>query len=779
VGLNPGKERAGARGNSRPRLTRSLRLACVIAAIIGLASSLLAWWQMRIERRNDLDEITQRASVLVQPVSEAARYALLLPRTRAEELMRQRLDPHLPVVGYAVFQADGQLAAAANREMARLSGLIAPAVRRTAQTRREGSTIVDFEGRAIHILTTPVAAAGQSTNGVAVLAQDVSDVDERGRGRLLQYSAWILIVSGLTAALVVATTWFAYERPLAKLAAWMRRLRTENVAEEPPSGVPSALLRSESHRLAASFRAARHAGRQLSRAAVHSHEVWTRDRLRAHVLASLGEHHQLIVVSNREPYMHQRREGELHLIVPAGGVVTALEPVLRACGGVWIAHGAGDGDRETADESGRLAVPPGDPRYTLRRIWLTRAEEQGYYYGFANEGLWPLCHLAHERPVFRAEDWRCYSEANRHFAEAVLEEVGNGDAVVLVQDYQLGLVPGFLKRARPDLQVGLFWHIPWPHPDAFRICPWGEELLAGILSADLVGFHLQQYCNNFLDTVDRMLEARLDWDRFVVELRGHSALVRPFPISVQSWADRNVPTDEELDRQIAVLKTRYKLEGQYVAVSVGRIDYTKGLPERFRAVDRFLEKHPEHRGRFVLVEMAAPSRTHIRRYREHQTQLEALADEIDWKHQINGWKPIVVLIANHDAATVHAFLRMASMCIVSSLHDGMNLVAKEYVAAQAGGEGVLILSEFAGAAQELSDALIVNPYDTEGFAETIHDGITMDPVERRVRMQRMQTSVEQNNVYRWAARFVSELAARRPQEPSDNRSDTALETQAT
>jgi trehalose 6-phosphate synthase len=394
-------------------------------------------------------------------------------------------------------------------------------------------------------------------------------------------------------------------------------------------------------------------------------------------------------------------------------------------------------------------------------VWLTREEEQGYYYGFSNEGLWPLCHLAHERPIFRAEDWEHYRQANRRFADAVLEEAGSSKAVVLVQDYQLALVPRMLKEARPDLSVGMFWHIPWPNPEAFRICPWGPEILDGMLGADLLGFHLQQYCNSFLETVDRVLESRLDWDHFSVELRGSRTRVRPFPISVQAWSERHVPEADALAQQIAELKTQHQLGDAFIAVGVDRIDYTKGLPERFQAIARLLEKYPQYRGRFTFVELGAPSRTHIPRYREHLDGLEALADEINWKYQTEGWKPIHFLVAHHDAKTVHAFLRMAPMCIVSSLHDGMNLVAKEYVAAQSGGDGVLVLSEFAGAARELVDALIVNPYDTEQFAEAIRNGLEMDAGERHARMQRLARQVDEQNIYRWAANFLSALAAER------------------
>ncbi|MCL4315720.1 MAG: trehalose-6-phosphate synthase [Gammaproteobacteria bacterium] len=749
---------------ARPQLARSLRLGLLIAATIGVATGLFAWRQASDERRIDLDDVNRRAHVLAQQLSGTVARALTQPDAQAREALRTRLEGYSRLIGYAVFRPDGQLVAA-GKAVAEFSDRIEPVAKRALQTGADALEITRFQGAPIHVFAIPLKGADDSAQGVLVVAHDVSYIDERATDRLVRYGFWILIVTLLAVMLVVGMTWFTYERPLHKLADWMRRLRTENVSGAPPPGLPSALLHSETDRLAASFRAARSTGRRLSQAAMHAEQVWTRDRLRAHAIAALGEDRQLIVVSNREPYMHQLRDGEPRMIMPAGGLVTALDPVLQACGGVWIAHGGGDADRETADASGRLTVPPDDARYTLRRVWLTREEEQGYYYGFSNEGLWPLCHLAHERPVFRAADWEYYRQANQRFADAVLEEIGGGKAVVLVQDYQLALLPQLLKNARPDLQVGLFWHIPWPNPEAFRICPWGADILAGMLGADLVGFHLQQYCNNFLDTVDRVLESRLDWDHFAVELKGHVSQVRPFPISVQDWAERKVPAGEELARQITALKAQHKLEGAYIAVGVDRIDYTKGLPERFRAVARFLEKYPQYRGRFTFVELGAPSRTHLRRYRDHIALLEALADEINWKYQTNGWKPIHFLAAHHDAKTVHAFLRMAPMCIVSSLHDGMNLVAKEYVAAQES-EGVLILSEFAGAARELADALIINPYDTEQFADAICYGMEMDTAQRRARMRRMRRNVEEHNIYRWAAGFLTELAATRAQEPA-------------
>lgn len=742
---------------SRPLLARSLRLGLFIAAVIGVSTGLFAWRQVEDERRIDLEDASRRAQALAQQLSASVQRSLSLPGSQAREALRPILEGYRRLLGYAVYYPDGRLFAA-GKAVAEFTLSLAPVA---AEAARAGTEIVKVEryaGSPVHLLAMPLKRADGTAQAVLIVMHDVTYLDERATTRLVEYTFWILIVALLAVLLIMGLTWFIYERPMHKLADWMRRLRVEEVSEAPPK-VPVAGLRSETDRLAASLRAARSTGRGLSRAAVHAEQVWTRDRLRAHAVTALGPGRQLIVVSNREPYMHQLHNGRPHLVVPAGGLVTALDPVLQACGGTWIAHGAGDADRETVDVDGRLTVPPSNPHYTLKRVWLTREAEQGYYYGFSNEGLWPLCHLAHERPVFRADDWEHYQQVNRRFADAVLAEIGAGGGMVLVQDYQLALVPQMLRRARPDLHIGIFWHIPWPSSDTLLICPYGPEILAGMLGADIIGFHLPQFCNNFLDSVDRMIESRLDRDQSVVTYMERASCVRSFPISVQSWAEKNVPDGEALEQRIAELKRQHKLEGVFVAVGVDRVDYTKGLVERLRAIDRFLEKYPAHRGHFTFVELGAPSRTHIRRYRDLLAEIEALADEINWKHQTDGWKPVRLLLSHHDAPMVYAFLRMASACIVSSLHDGMNLVAKEYVAAKDKGDGVLILSEFAGAARELTDALIINPYNTEQFAETIRAAVEMEPGERQLRMSRLYRTVEENNIYRWAGSILTELAA--------------------
>lgn len=482
--------------------------------------------------------------------------------------------------------------------------------------------------------------------------------------------------------------------------------------------------------------------------------AWTKQRLEDVVRERLGEA-KLVVVANREPYIHTYEEDDIRCIRPASGLTTALDPVMRACGGVWVAHGGGTADRATVDPFDRVAVPPEDPAYTLRRVWLSKAEEKGYYYGFSNEALWPLCHVAYTRPRFDSRHWRQYRRVNRKFADAVLEEVGDEPAVVFIQDYHFALLPRMLKNARDDLVVVQFWHIPWPNREVFRVCPWREEILDGLLGNDLLSFHIQHHCNNFLDTVDRAIEAKVDMEQFSVTRGGRTTIVRPQPISidpdsVQSWLP---PAIEGMEYS---LRKQFGLRDRKLLIAVDRVDYTKGIPERFAAVNRLLERHPELKGKFVLLQIGAPSRVHIAAYRRLNERLDTLVEEINWRHGQGSWRPIIFVNEHYGPDRIFPLYRIAAGCVVSSLHDGMNLVAKEFVAARDDDQGVLILSRFTGAARELTDAIMINPYATDEFAEALYAALTMSPEEQQQRMRRMRQQIEENNVYRWAGELLSE-----------------------
>jgi trehalose 6-phosphate synthase len=548
-------------------------------------------------------------------------------------------------------------------------------------------------------------------------------------------------------------------RPVLHMTQWMRELRAGNTPSTLPP-IEFGPLAQEVTKLASSLTAARAAAEEEARLRESADATWTTERLRVFVEGRLGGT-RLFAVSNREPYEHRHGPNGIEHKMPASGLVTGLEPILRACDGVWIAQGTGDADRATVDALDHVRVPPDQPHYTLRRVWLTREEERGFYYGFSNEGIWPLCHMAHTRPIFRAEDFRLYREVNFKFAEALLEEIAaESNPVVLVQDYHFALLPAMIKERRPDARVAIFWHIPWPNPEAFGICPWQRELLEGLLGADLIGFHIQQHCNNFLETVDAALEARTEWERFAVTRGGHNTLVRPFPISVAMNGQTKLAEPAELPHvERGRLLATHGVRATYMGIGVDRIDYTKGIPERFRGVEAFLEMCPSYRGQFTFVQIASPSRTEIERYHDLIQEVEREADRINRRFQTSQWRPIVLLRRQHSHQEILPYYQTADLCMVTSLHDGMNLVAKEFVASRDDEQGVLILSRFTGAAHELADALLVNPYDTQELANAVRHALEMQPRECRARMQRMRAVVRERNIYRWAGNLIGELCA--------------------
>ncbi len=547
--------------------------------------------------------------------------------------------------------------------------------------------------------------------------------------------------------------------PVARMAEWLKELRKGKI-ENPSTCMPVkgdvlAPLVNEVTNLIKTLSMIRAKAQEEERLKAVTDSLWTAERLKEFIREELGDK-KLFLLSNREPYMHIKEGENIKCVVPAGGLVTALDPVMKACDGVWIAHGAGDADREVVDKNNKIRVPPEKPSYTLKRVWLTKEEEKRYYYGFSNEGLWPLCHITYVRPIFRQEDWIEYQRVNEKFANALLEEIKNEDSpLVLVQDYHLALVPFLIKQSRPDAKVALFWHIPWPNPEVFGICPWAREILIGMLGADLIGFHIQFYCNNFLDTVDRFLECKIDWEHFSIERKGHITNVKPFPISV-SVEDFSFQRESKEQLKNKLLR-ELAVKAEYVGVGVDRIDYTKGLLERFLSIERFLEKYPQFVGKFTFIQFGSPSRTHIKQYREIMEAVEETVDRINWKFQSNNYKPIIFLKGHHPHSKIIPFFKIADLCMVTSLHDGMNLVAKEFVASREDESGVLILSQFAGASRELKDAIIVNPYDIESMADAIYKALTVDEEEKRQRMQKMRNLIIERNIYFWAKELITAL----------------------
>jgi trehalose-6-phosphate synthase len=738
------------------RITLRLIVAMIVA--IALVASFSAYFQVEHEKQALQEELERRSRLLAESLQESVEP--LLPDGPSVRLRRlvQRFGNRERLAGVAVYDAyQTPLAITTGLDTALKTP---PHIVTEAIVKGVDAGAFDrIQGKDMHVYVLPLKSGPETAGALAIfydatyIRSQLSQIWRRAFSRVLIQAVLISFVT------LLVVRW-SIVGPIAQMVEWMKQLRLGETSAQValPKEDLFAPIAREASSLAKHLSAARRATGDDASAGETREAAWTPGRLEEHVKAKLRGK-PLVLVSNREPYLHQRRGRRVECIVPAGGVVTAWEPVMRACGGVWIAHGAGDADWETADARGRLDVPPDNPSYVLRRVALTKEEESGYYYGFANEGLWPLCHIAHTRPTFRAEDWAQYQKANRKFAEATAEELeGIEEPCVLVQDYHFTLLPRLLKEKRPDARVALFWHIPWPNPEAFGICPWQKELLYGILGADLVGFHTQFFCNNFLDTVDRTLECRIDWERFSVTKEGHDTIAKPFPISVavpRSFHDVPVGDEPKADRD--ALFRDLGITARYLAVGVERLDYTKGVVERLHAIERFLEKYPHYQRQFVFVQLGAPSRTHIKRYSDFLAQVNSEVDRVNWKFKIGDWRPVVFLEKHHTHREILPFYRCADVCVVTSLSDGMNLVAKEFVAARDDEEGVLILSQFAGASRELLDALIVNPYDTEQTAEAIRYSLEMSSKERSTRMRRLREQVQENNVYRWAGALITEL----------------------
>lgn len=617
-----------------------------------------------------------------------------------------------------------------------------------AKSDNESFSDIASGGRRILVAAFPVSnSKGRS---YLVILTDLSFASARSS----QVLAYLLAsLAGVVLVLTVGTIIFA----VFMLRSWMNSLRRAvdevrlGTAGGRPPAAGSALDR-EIHKLL-----------RRTEDFTLAHQIdWTPKALQE-LLHSVLPGAQVLVLSNREPYIHNRSSDGIVVQRPASGLVSALEPIMRACGGTWIAHGSGSADRETVDENDRIRVPEGAPAYALRRVWISEAEQDGYYYGFANEGLWPLCHIVFVRPSFRIDDWRMYLKINQRFADAVIAEARTEDPVVLVQDYHFALVPKMIRERLPKATIISFWHIPWPNAETFSICPWRREIIEGMLGSTILGFHTQFHCNNFVECVDRFVESRIDREVQSVSLGGHETKIRAYPISIE-WppsALAGVPAQNACRAE--VLRELGLAAETKLIVGIERFDYTKGIPDRMRAIDALLKRDPSWEGRLAFIQVAAPTRSKLDAYSRLQSEAETLADTINARHR-EGQAPIRLVARHYEPADVFKLFRAADVCVVGSLHDGMNLVAKEFVSARDDNAGVLVLSSFAGASREMSEALIVNPYDTEELAATIKRAMMMPPEEQFERMKLMRQQVKENNVYRWAGTMLVDAARSRTRE---------------
>lgn len=726
-----------------------IALGLIAYAMVPLVDRLTLRWFMR-----DLDIRTELiANALREPLLEQVR-----ARTRNKPLAyltKITLDERLYGLGYC---PDGASAPMVTRTF--------PADVTCKDLDRFSSPenrLIESAQGPLHVAVRPISDG--TTAGRLVLVHDMSFVKRRSeetkRYIFYSFSALGLVVSLIT-VVIAQLSW----------RGWMNGMRALMRGEglfRPSERVTMPELRMIERDMRELMREVRTEFKPRD----HDQMTWSPDALRGILRSDLhGE--DVIVVSNREPYMHVRDEGHIEVRRPASGLVTALEPIMRACSGTWIAHGSGSADREVVDSRDGVGVPPDRPAYRIRRVWLTAEEEQGYYYGFANEGLWPLCHIAHVRPTFRAADWKMYVEVNRRFARAVADEAKSADPIVLVQDYHFALLPRMIRELLPDATIITFWHIPWPNPESFAICPWRAEMLDGLLGSSILGFHTRFHCNNFLDTVDRVLEARVDRETLNVTYGGAPTSVKRYPISIE-WP----PAALAETPPVAESRTRVRAGNglpldHRVGVGVDRLDYTKGILERFLAVERLLELQPEWIGKFSFIQIAAPSRSSIPQYQEFEVQVRSTASRINTRFSAGGYPAIILKVAHHEPNEVYEHYRSADLCFVSSLHDGMNLVAKEFVACRDDEQGVLVLSQFTGAAREMSEALIVNPYDTDQCAAALHVALSMPAKEQRERMRIMRSLVAEFNVFRWAGRMLLDAAGMRTRQRLQSRPEATV-----
>ena len=730
----------------------TLRLIISIVITVAIVAGVSSYLSVQSEKERLGKSLEHRAWLVAESLKESVSMLLAQGPSKKLDKLVEKISANEQVFGVVIYDPSGTVVAVSKL----LSEKLPPKLNIVFENFEENESKGVYEkisSVSMYMFVLPLFDDNGIRTGTIVIFNDVSYIAEYIKNIWSRNFMRVLVNALLISIITLFVVKWSIMGPIAKMSEWMNNVRkgkTDEIMNMPKEDL-FAPISKELSGMAKSLATARRAAEEEARLRQKAESIWTKERLKEYVRLKLGDK-KLIVVANREPYMHVRHGKQIECIRPASGMVTAIDPLLKACDGLWVAHGGGTADRDTVDSRNIIRVPPENPRYDLKRVWLSQEEEEGYYYGFSNEGLWPLCHIAHTRPVFRVDDWARYQEVNVKFARTIGEEI-NGESYIFIQDYHFSILPRLIKERHPDTKVALFWHIPWPNPEAFGICPWKREIIHGMLGADIIGFHTQFHCNNFLETVDRTLECQTDWEHFTTMRMGHTTHVKPFPISVDFSPElfiKEIPNKEEIFKNLGV-------KASILGLGVDRVDYTKGIPERFRAVERFLEKNSEYLGMFTFVQIGAPSREHIKRYHDLLAEVEAEADRINWKFHARGWKPIVFIKRHLSHEEIEPYYKRADVCIVNALHDGMNLVAKEFVASRNDEHGVLILSTFTGVARELRDALLINPYDIEQTADMIKTALEMEREDQKLRMIRMRNVVRENNIYKWAADIITDL----------------------
>lgn len=731
-----------------------------VAVVVSLVAFLFTFKQVNQEEITLKTNLEQRASLLADSLKESVEPYYAQPGSFPTALQKivDKFANRERLAGIALYDNKGN-------PIATSSGLPKQIIENTKivtdvmDSDTSNNDFFDAEGENRYVHIDPLHNE-ESVVGALMIVQNAgyikTTLNQIWKGSLLRLGIQILLFS---ITIFVILRLFVF-RQIIRMVESVKRIRLgedKDIIHDKDNPFFSSLTK-EITNITRSLSQARLSAQEEARMRMEKLDSpWTAERLSEFIKTSLKDR-PVFVVSNREPYEHYLdSKGEINYRVPAGGVVTAIEPVMKACNGTWIAWGSGNADKLVVDAESKIRVPVHEPKYTLKRVWLSDQEVTGYYNGFSNEAMYPLSLMAHTRPLFRKEDWHEYKKVNGIFTQAVLSEIKDiQNPLVLIQDYHLALLPQMIKQSRPDAQIGLFWHIPWPSPEAFSVCPWRKEILQGILGADIVGFHIQQFCNNFIDTISKELESLCDLEQFSVTYQNHTSYIKSFPISIDFTGSEKSKDSAAVGKKI--LK-KFKISTKYLGLGVDRLDYAKGILERFKAIEFFLDAYPEYKEKFTFLQIASPSRESVPKYQKFNEDVTLEAERINEKFKIRSWQPIVLVKEHHSHEELASLFKVADVCVVTSLHDGMNLVAKEYIAARTDESGVLILSKFTGAVRDLKGALVVNPYSAEETSEAIKTALVMPQTEQYKRMKKMRDSIKNYNIYRWSAEFIKAVTS--------------------
>lgn len=723
----------------------------VVLAVFGLAVV-----QSNQERASLSADLEIRTGILADSLKESIEPYYLANSRDSQQNIIDKFTNREHLVGLAIYDGKGvKIATSAD-----LSPEIVDenkAVFLAMDTDKPAGTFIKNQDGNFYVYVTPLHQLNRVAGAFAVF-QDANYIETNIWQIFKKNLFRVLTPVFLFFLIIVVLIWLVIYRPLKGMVESVRSARIGKPGGDAfgikDHGFFKPLVR-EISKMTRSLSEARSSASEEARMRLEKLDTpWTAERLKEFVKAYLKDQ-KIFLISNREPYIHSKVKNQISYSVPASGMVTALEPVMEACGGMWLAYGSGNADKETVDAKDKIQVPPDDQKYTLKRIWLTDEEVKGFYVGFSNEALWPLCLMAHTRPIFSRENWEEYCRVNEKFAKSLLEEIKDVQhPIILVQDYHFALLPKIVKVKRPDAQICLFWHIPWPNAERFSICPQRKEILEGMLGADVIGFHTQQYCNNFMDTVGNEMESLINLEQFSISKDGHISFIKPFPISI---AFTNSNKFSEAPNREEILK-KFNIKTKYLGLGVDRLDYVKGILERFKGVEFFLDNHPDYKKKFTFLQIAPLSREGVKNYNEYAEAVKKEAERINKKIGVADWQPIVLETKHHTHEELEPLYRLADVCLVTSLHDGMNLVAKEFVAARDDNQGVLILSYFTGASRDLKGATMVNPYSAEQMSEAIYEAIVMPSYEQRRRMKMMRSAVKNYNIYRWSVELIKSVA---------------------